>query len=65
VEAERTRLSGQAEADLVRAKGEAEAEASATKAQSDARGDPEVALRKMVAQIAADAMQHAGQPLVS
>ena len=61
-EAERTRVSGQAEADRIRAVGEAEA--SATKAQSDALGGPEVALRKMVAQIAADAMQHASQPLV-
>ena len=61
-EAERTRLSGQAEADRTRAIGEAEA--AATKAQSDALGGPEVALRKMVAQIAADAIQHASQPLV-
>jgi uncharacterized membrane protein YqiK len=61
-EAERTRLNGQAEADRTRAVGEAEA--AATKAQSDALGGPEVALRKMVAQIAADAMQHANQPLV-
>ena len=61
-EAERTRLNGQAEADRTRAVGEAEA--AATKAQSDALGGPEVALRKMVAQIAADAMQHASQPLV-
>jgi uncharacterized membrane protein YqiK len=61
-EAERTRVSGQAEADRTRALGEAEA--AATKAQSDALGGPEVALRKMIAQIAADAMQHASQPLV-
>ena len=61
-EAERTRVSGQAEADLIRAVGEAEA--SATKAQSDALGGPEIALRKMIAQIAAEAMQHASQPLV-
>jgi len=61
-EAERTRVSGQAEADRTRAIGEAEA--AATKAQSDALGGPEVALRKMVAQIAAEAMQHASQPLV-
>jgi uncharacterized membrane protein YqiK len=61
-EAERTRVSGQAEADRIRAVGEAEA--SATKAQSDALGGPEVALRKMIAQIAAEAMQHASQPLV-
>jgi uncharacterized membrane protein YqiK len=61
-EAERTRVSGQAEADRIAAIGTAEA--SATKAQSDALGGPEVALRKMVAQIAADAMQHASQPLV-
>jgi uncharacterized membrane protein YqiK len=61
-EAERTRVSGQADADRIRAVGEAEA--SATKAQSDALGGPEVALRKMIAQIAADAMQHASQPLV-
>lgn len=61
-EAERTRVSGQAEADRIRAIGEAEA--SATKAQSDALGGPEVALRKMIAQIAAEAMQHASQPLV-
>jgi uncharacterized membrane protein YqiK len=61
-EAERTRVSGQAEADRTRAIGEAEA--AATKAQSDALGGPEAALRKMVAQIAADAMQHASQPLV-
>ncbi len=61
-EAERTRVSGQAEADRIRAVGEAEA--SATKAQADALGGPEVALRKMIAQIAADAMQHASQPLV-
>ena len=61
-EAERTRVSGQAEADRTRAIGEAEA--AATKAQSDALGGPEVALRKMIAQIAAEAMQHASQPLV-
>jgi uncharacterized membrane protein YqiK len=61
-EAERTRVSGQAEADRIAAIGIAEA--SATKAQSDALGGPEVALRKMIAQIAADAMQHASQPLV-
>jgi uncharacterized membrane protein YqiK len=61
-EAERTRVSGQAEADRIRAVGEAEA--SATKAQSDALGGPDVALRKMIAQIAAEAMQHASQPLV-
>ena len=61
-EAERTRVSGQAEADRIRAVGQAEA--SATKAQADALGGPEVALRKMIAQIAADAMQHASQPLV-
>jgi uncharacterized membrane protein YqiK len=61
-EAERTRLTGQAEADRTRAIGEAEA--FATKAQSDALGGPEVALRKMIAQIAAEAMQHATQPLV-
>jgi uncharacterized membrane protein YqiK len=61
-DAERTRVSGQAEADRIRAIGEAEA--SATKAQSDALGGPDVALRKMIAQIAADAMQHASQPLV-
>jgi len=61
-EAERTRVSGQAEADRIRAIGEAEA--SATKAQADALGGAEVALRKMIAQIAADAMQHASQPLV-
>jgi uncharacterized membrane protein YqiK len=61
-EAERTRVSGQAETDRIRAVGEAEA--SATKAQSDALGGPEVALRKMIAQIAAAAMQHASQPLV-
>ncbi len=72
-EAERTRLTGQAEADRTRAVGQAEAdrtraigeaEASATKAQSDALGGPEVALRKMIAQIASEAMQHATQPLV-
>jgi uncharacterized membrane protein YqiK len=61
-EAERTRVSGQAEADRTRAIGEAEA--FATKGQSDALGGPEVALRKMIAQIAADAMRHANQPLV-
>jgi uncharacterized membrane protein YqiK len=61
-EAERTRVSGQAEADRIAAIGQAEA--SATKAQSDALGGPEVALRKMVAQIASEAMQHASQPLV-
>ncbi len=61
-EAERTRLVGQAEADRIRALGEAEA--AATKAQSDALGGPEVALRKMIAQIIAEAMQHASQPLV-
>ena len=61
-DAERTRLIGQAEADRIRAVGEAEA--SATKAQSDALGGPEVALRKMIAQIIAEAMQHASQPLV-
>jgi regulator of protease activity HflC (stomatin/prohibitin superfamily) len=61
-DAERTRLLGQAEADRIRAVGEAEA--SATKAQSDALGGPEVALRKMIAQIMAEAMQHASQPLV-
>jgi uncharacterized membrane protein YqiK len=61
-EAERTRLVGQAEADRIRAVGEAEA--AATKAQSDALGGPEVALRKMIAQIIAEAMQHASQPLV-
>jgi uncharacterized membrane protein YqiK len=61
-EAERTRLNGQAEADRTRAMGEAEA--AATKAQADALGGPEVALRKMIAQIAAEAMQHASQPLV-
>ncbi len=61
-EAERTRVSGQAEADRTRALGEAEA--AATKAQSDALGGPDAALRKMIAQIAADAMQHASQPLV-
>jgi uncharacterized membrane protein YqiK len=61
-EAERTRVSGQAEADRVAAIGLAEA--SATKAQSDALGGPEVGLRKMVAQIAAEAIQHASQPLV-
>jgi uncharacterized membrane protein YqiK len=61
-QAERTRVSGQAEADRIRAVGEAEA--AATKAQSDALGGPEVALRKMIAQIAAEAMQHANQPLV-
>jgi uncharacterized membrane protein YqiK len=61
-EAERTRVSGQAEADRTRALGEAEA--SATKAQSDALGGPDAALRKMIAHIAADAMQHASQPLV-
>jgi uncharacterized membrane protein YqiK len=61
-DAERTRVSGQAEADRTRAIGEAEA--YATKAQSDALGGPEVALRKMIAQIAAEAMQHASQPLV-
>jgi uncharacterized membrane protein YqiK len=61
-EAERTRVSGQAEADRIRAIGEAEA--SATKAQSDALGGPEVALRKIIAQTAAEAMQHASQPLV-
>lgn len=61
-EAERTRVSGQAEADRTRALGEAEA--YATKAQADALGGPEVALRKMIALIAADAMQHASQPLV-
>jgi uncharacterized membrane protein YqiK len=61
-EAERTRVSGKAEADRTRAIGEAEA--AATKAQADALGGPEVALRKMIAHIAADAMQHASQPLV-
>lgn len=61
-EAARTRLIGQADADKIQALGQAEA--SATKAQSDALGGPEVALRKMIAQIAADAMQHAAQPLV-
>jgi uncharacterized membrane protein YqiK len=61
-DAERTRVTGAAEADRARAVGEAEA--AATKAQSDALGGPEVALRKMIAQIAADAMQHASQPLV-
>jgi uncharacterized membrane protein YqiK len=61
-EAERTRLTGQADADRTRAIGEAEA--FATKAQSDALDGPEVALRKMVAQIASEAMQHASQPLV-
>jgi uncharacterized membrane protein YqiK len=61
-EAERTRVSGQAEADRIRAVGEAEA--AATKAQADALGGPDVALRKMIAQIAAEAMQHASQPLV-
>jgi len=61
-EAERTRLTGQAEADRTRAIGQAEADA--TKAQSDALGGPEVALRKMIAQIAAEAIQHATQPLV-
>jgi uncharacterized membrane protein YqiK len=72
-EAERTRLTGQAEADRTRVTGQAEAdrtraigeaEAAATKAQSEALGGPEVALRKMVAQIASEAMQHATQPLV-
>jgi len=61
-EAERTRVSGQAEADRITAIGAAEA--SATKAQADALGGPEIALRKMIAQIAAEAMQHASQPLV-
>ncbi len=61
-EAERTRVSGQAEADRTRALGEAEA--AATKAQSDALGGPDAALRKAIAQLAADAMQHASQPLV-
>jgi uncharacterized membrane protein YqiK len=61
-EADRTRAVGQAEADRTRAIGEAEA--AATKAQSDALGGPEVALRKMIAQIASEAMQHATQPLV-
>jgi uncharacterized membrane protein YqiK len=61
-ESERIRLTGQAEADKIQAVGQAEA--SATKAQSDALGGPEVALRKMIAQIAAEAMQHAAQPLV-
>ena len=61
-EAERTRLTGQADADRIAAIGAAEA--SATKAQSDALGGPDLALRKMVAQIASEAMQHASQPLV-
>jgi uncharacterized membrane protein YqiK len=61
-EAERTRLTGQAEADRTRAIGEAEA--FATKAQSDAFGGPEAALRKMIAQIASEAIQHTTQPLV-
>jgi uncharacterized membrane protein YqiK len=61
-EAERTRLVGQAEADRIQAVGQAEA--SATKAQSEALGGPEAALRKIIAQIAAEAMQHASQPLV-
>jgi uncharacterized membrane protein YqiK len=61
-DAERTRITGQADADRIAAIGAAEA--SATKAQSDALGGPEVALRKMVAQIASEAMQHASQPLV-
>jgi uncharacterized membrane protein YqiK len=61
-EAERTRLTGQADADRIAAVGAAEA--SATKAQSDALGGPDLALRKMVAQIASNAMQHARQPLV-
>ena len=61
-DAERTRLNGQADADRIRAVGEAEA--SAARAQSDALGGPDVALRKMVAQIASEAMQHASQPLV-
>ncbi len=61
-DAERTRLNGQADADRIRAVGEAEA--SAARAQSDALGGPDVALRKMVAQIASDAVQHASQPLV-
>jgi uncharacterized membrane protein YqiK len=61
-EAERTRVTGQAEADRTRAIGEAEA--AATKAQSDALGGPDVALRKLIAQIAADAIRHANQPLV-
>jgi uncharacterized membrane protein YqiK len=72
-EAERTRLTGQAEADRTRVTGQAEAdraraigeaEAAATKAQSEALGGPEVALRKMIAQIASEAVQHASQPLV-
>jgi len=61
-EAERTRLTGQAEADRIRAIGEAEG--AAAKAQSDALGGPQAALRKMIAQIASEAMQHASQPLV-
>jgi uncharacterized membrane protein YqiK len=61
-EAERTRVSGQAEADRTRAIGQAEADA--TKAQSDALGGPDAALRKAIAGMLADAMQHASQPLV-
>ena len=72
-EAERTRLTAVAEADRIRAIGDAEAartrmvgeaEATASKAQSDALGGPDAALRRLVAQLMAQAMQHASQPLV-
>jgi len=72
-EAERTRLTAVAEADRIRAVGDAEAartravgeaEAAASKAQSDALGGPEAALRRLVAQLLAEAVQHASQPLV-
>jgi uncharacterized membrane protein YqiK len=72
-EAERTCLTAVADADRIRAVGDAEAartravgeaEAAATKAQSDALGGPEAALRRVVAQLMAEAVQHASQPLV-
>jgi uncharacterized membrane protein YqiK len=60
--AEQTRLEGAASADRIRAIGDAEA--SAVKAQAEALGGPDAALRKAVAAMLSDAIQHAKQPLV-
>ncbi|WP_158743666.1 SPFH domain-containing protein [Acidisphaera sp. L21] len=61
-EAQRVRLTGQAEADKIEAVGTANA--NAARAQVDAYGGAEVALKKVMVEILADAVKHAAQPMV-